>query len=171
MSGAVIIATLVILSLGAGSLAVKVSGLEGDIKNLTARKKELQKALDLIIELEKKKKLVEQQISIVHELQKKSQLTVHILDEVARKTPHERMWLTGFTQKTGSLKLDGMALDNRTIASYLERLKDSPYLANVTLGNSALSKYGGRNLKRFSLSCSVILPGTDDEASKEKDKK
>lgn len=71
LSGAAIIAALVILLLGTGFLFAKVSGLEGDIKNLTARKKELQKTLDLIVELEKKKKLVEQQISIVHELQKK----------------------------------------------------------------------------------------------------
>ena len=171
VSGAVIIATLTILLLGTGFLSAKVSGLEKSIDDLTARKKELQKALDLIVKLEKKKKLVEKQISIVHELQKKSQLTVHILDEIARITPNERMWVTGFSQNTRSLKLTGMALDNRTIAKYLVDLKESPYLANVTLGNSALSKYGGRNLKRFSLSCSVILPGTADEASKAKGKK
>ncbi|RWX48995.1 type IV pilus assembly protein PilN [Candidatus Electrothrix marina] len=171
LSGAAIIAALVILLLGTGFLFAKVSGLEGDIKNLTARKKELQKTLDLIVELEKKKKLVEQQISIVHELQKKSQLTVHILDEIARATPHERMWLSSFSQNVSGLKVGGMALDNRTIATYLEELKKSSYLADVTLGSSALSKYGGRNLKKFSLSCSVTLPGTDDEASEEKGKK
>jgi type IV pilus assembly protein PilN len=171
VSGVVIVAIFAILLLGAGFLSAKVSSLEESIDYLTARKKKLQKELDLIVELEKKKKLVEKQISIVHELQKKSQLTVHILDEIARITPHERMWLTDFTQNASSLKLNGMALDNRTIATYLKELKKSPYLENVTLGRSALSPYGGRNLKRFSLSCSVIFPGTDDEASKEKGKK
>ncbi len=171
VSGVVIGAIFVVLLLGTGFLSAKVSGLEKSISDLTARKKELQKELDLIVELEKKKKLVETQISIVHELQKQSQLTVHILDEIARITPHERMWLTTLTQNTGSLKLAGMALDNRTIANYLNGLKESPYLAKVTLGRSALSKYGGRNLKIFSLSCSVILPGAADEASQEKSKK
>lgn len=92
---------------------------------------------------------------------------MRILDEIARITPHERMWLTTFAQNASSLQLSGMALDNRTIADYLEELKTSDYLTDVTLKRSALSKYGGRNLKRFSLSCSVTLPGTDDEASKE----
>ncbi|MCW5214321.1 PilN domain-containing protein, partial [Desulfobulbus sp. US5] len=120
LSGVVIIATLVILLLGTGFLSAKVSGLGKSIDDLTARKKELQKALDLIVKLEKKKKLVEKQISIVHELEKKSQLTVHILDDIARITPHERMWLDNFVQNASSLQLSGMALDNRTIADYLK---------------------------------------------------
>jgi type IV pilus assembly protein PilN len=171
LSGVVIIATLVIVLFATGFLATKVSGLEKDISQLTARKKELQKTLDLINKLEKKKKLVEQQIGVVQQLEKKSQLTVRILDEVARITPHERMWLTSLSQNVNTLKLSGMALDNRTIANYLEGLKTSPYLTNVTLGSSSLSKYGGRNLKKFSLTCSIVPPKTDDEPSKDNSKK
>lgn len=169
--GLVLAAALAVLLLVTVFLSVTTSGLEKNISDLTARKKELQKALDLIVDLEKKKALVEEQIGVVHELQKKSQLTVHILDEVARITPHERMWLTSLTQNSTLLTLNGMALDNRTIASYLEGLKDSSYLENVSLGRSTLSKYGGRNLKGFSLSASVVLPGTDDDASKDKEVK
>ena len=171
LSGAVIIATLAILLLGTGFLSAKVSGLGKSIDDLTARKKELQKTLDLIVKLEKQKQLVEQQIGIVNELEKKSQLTVRILDEIARITPHERMWVTTLAQNGSSLQLSGMALDNRTIADYLKELKTSDYLTDVTLKKSALSKYGERNLMKFSLSCSVTLPRTDDEASKEKGEK
>jgi type IV pilus assembly protein PilN len=167
VSGAIIAATLVALSLGAGYLITTVSGLEKDIQVLTARKKELQKTLDLIVDLEKKKKLVEKQINIVHELQKKSQLTVRVLDEVARRTPHERLWLTSLKQTSSSLQLSGMALDNRTIADYLDALNASQYFSDVTLAKSALSKYGERNLKKFDLSCSIVSPGADDQASQE----
>ena len=168
VGGVVIAGLLVALSLWAAYLFTTVSGLEKDIKDLTARKKELQKTLDLIVTLEKKKELVEKQIKIVHELQKKSQLTVRVLDEVARITPHERMWLTNLTQNSSTLQLSGMALDNRTIADYLDGLNDSQYFSDVTLATSALSKYGGRNLKQFSLSCSVTFPGAADEAPQEK---
>ncbi|MCI5148720.1 MAG: pilus assembly protein PilN [Candidatus Electrothrix sp. MAN1_4] len=171
LSGVGIVATLLVLLLATGFLSTKVSGLEKNIKDLTARKKELQKTLDLINELEKKKKLVEQQIGVVNQLKKKSQLTVRTLDEVARLTPHERMWLRSLSQNTSRLKLSGMALDNRTIANYLEALKASSRFSNVTLGSSSLSKYGGRNLKKFSLTCSIVLPEADNEASKDKGKK
>lgn len=169
LSGVVIIATLVVLLLATGFLSTKVSGLEKNIKDLTAQKKKLQKTLDLINELEKKKKLVEQQIGVVDQLKKKSQLTVRILDEVARLTPHERMWLTSLSQDTTSLKLSGIALDNRTIANYLDALKkQSSYFTNVTLGSSSLFRYGGRNLKKFSLTCAIALPEADNEASEDK---
>ncbi len=168
VGGVILAVTLLILLAGTGFLFTKVSRLEEGIVQLTAEKKELQKTLDLINKLEKDKKLVEQQISIVHELQKKSQLTVHILDEIARITPHERLWLTKLSQNTSKLNLSGIALDNRTIANYLDEFKKSQYLTGVTLGSSKLFKYGGRDLKQFSLTCSVALPETDNEASKEK---
>ncbi|MCI5223770.1 MAG: pilus assembly protein PilN [Candidatus Electrothrix sp. AR4] len=167
-AGAVaLIAVLVLLSIGAGYLGIKVSNLENKIAHLETRKKELQKTLDIIKELEKKKALVEKQIDIVHELENKSILTVRIIDAVARITPHERMWLTSLDQGAGTLKLNGMALDNRTIAKYLEDLKDSPYITNVTLASSSLTKYAGRNLKSFVLSCSVALPAPPEEAKAE----
>lgn len=171
VSGVVIIAVLVISLLGTGFLSARVSGLEKRIDELTAEKKKMQKTLDLINEHEKQKKLVEQQIDIVEQLQKKAQLTVRILDEVARRTPSERIWLTSLSQNASMLQLSGMALDNRTVADYLKELDNSDYFTEVTLGSSVLSVYGGRNLKQFSLSCSVVLPGTDNEASPEKGKK
>ena len=161
--GLVLCAVIVLLILGGVYLGTKVSGLESKITLLETRKKELQKTLDLIVKLEQQKALVEKQIGIVQELEDKSILTVRILDEVARITPHERMWLTSLDQGGGSLKINGMALDNRTIAKYLEDLKDSEYISNVTLVSSSLTKYAGRNLKSFVLSCAVALPVTDDK--------
>lgn len=172
LSGVALVATLVVLLLATGFLSTRVSGLEKSIKDLTAREKELQKTLDKINELEKTKKLVEQQTGVVNKLKKKSQLTVRILDDIADRTPHERMWLESFAQDPNSLKLSGMALDNRTIANYLKDLKKSPYLDNVTLGSTTLSKYGGRNLQKFSLTCSIKeLPEAGDEAAKDNGKK
>lgn len=166
-----LVALVVVLALVWTSLGVKASSLESRIAHLATRKKELQKTLDLILELEKKKALVEKQINIVQELEKKSILTVRVLDEVARITPHKRMWLTNLDQGAGILKLTGMALDNRTIAKYLEDLKDSEYISNVTLASSSLSKYAGRNLKSFVLSCSVAIPAAPaDEESQEEAK-
>ncbi|MCI5193043.1 MAG: pilus assembly protein PilN [Candidatus Electrothrix sp. AU1_5] len=171
LSGVALVATVVVLLLATGFLSTRVSGLKKSIKDLTARKNELQKTLDLIEKLEQKKKLVDQQTEVVNQLKQKSQLTVRILDDVAKKTPHERMWLTTLSQDPNSLKLSGMALDNRTIANYLKELKKSSYLDNVTLGSTTLSKYGGRNLQEFSLTCSIKLPEAGDEAAKDNGKK
>ncbi len=163
VGGIVIVAVLVLLALGTLYLGSTVKGLEGKITLLETEKKRLKEVLDTIDNLKKKKDAVEKQINIVQDLKDKSILTVRVLDEVARITPHERMWLTSLDQGGGSLKINGMALDNRTVANYLEDLKGSEYISDVTLVSSSLAKYAGRNLKSFVLSCAVALPNTDDK--------
>ena len=56
----------------------------------------------------------------------------------------------------------GMALDNQTIAKYMETLKTSDYFSEVNLQNSSLAAYAGRNLKSFSLSCTIVIPESAD---------
>ncbi len=140
-----------------------VSGLNKDIAVLQAEKTKLQKTLNMIIELEKQKALIIKQIGIVKQLKKSSALTVHVLDEVALHTPSDRVWLNSLTQKGASLSLNAMALDNRTIAKYMDELVLSEYISDVTLASTNQTGYAGRNLKSFSLSCNVAQPQQAEE--------
>ena len=146
----------------------KASQLQDDITQLNTEKQKHTKTLKLIKQLEKDKELIEKRIAIIKQLQKSSSLTVHVLDEVANLTPADRMWLTSVTQSGASLTIAGMALDNRTIAKYMEDLKTSPYISNVNLANTSLKSYAGRNLKVFSLSCSTVVPGVQQVEKTEK---
>jgi len=146
----------------------KANQLQHDITQLNTEKQKHAKTLKLIKQLEKDKELIEKRIAIIKQLQKSSSLTVHVLDEVANLTPADRMWLTSVTQSGASLTIKGMALDNRTIAKYMEDLKTSPYISNVNLANTSLKSYAGRNLKVFSLSCSTVVPGVQQVEKTEK---
>jgi type IV pilus assembly protein PilN len=131
------------------------SKLQKDIVQLNNEKQQYAKTLKLIKQLEQDKALIEKQIAIIKQLKQSSSLTVHILDEVANRTPADRMWLTSLSQSGTDLKIAGMALDNRTIAKYMEDLKASPYITSVNLAGSSLKSYAGRNLKSFSLNCTI----------------
>jgi type IV pilus assembly protein PilN len=146
----------------------KANQLQDDITQLNTEKQKHAKTLKLIKQLEQDKELIEKRIAIIKQLQKSSSLTVHVLDEVANLTPPDRMWLTSVTQSGASLTIAGMALDNRTIAKYMEDLKTSPYISNVNLANTSLKSYAGRNLKVFSLSCSTVVPGVQQVEKTEK---
>jgi len=148
--------------------ASTVSQLNNDISLLNKEKQKHAATLRLIKRLEKDKSLIEKQISIIKELKKSSSLTVHILDEIAKLTPVERMWLTSLSQKGTTLNLSGMALDNRTIAQFMEDLKSSPYISNINLVNTSLKDYAGRHLKAFSLTCTITA---DTEKAKTQEKK
>ena len=68
------------------------------------------------------------------------------------------MWLKSLKQQGASLSLTGVALDNRTVAQFMDALKKSPYISGVNLSNASLTKVSGRDLKSFSLACSIVSP-------------
>jgi type IV pilus assembly protein PilN len=135
-----------------------VSTLNKDITYLQNEKKRHTKVLAQIKTIEESKKLLEKQIGIINQLNKSSALTVHILDEVSRYTPTERMWLTSLNQSGPNLQLSGMALDNRTIASFLDELRKSDYVDDINLTSASLQQFAGRNLKTFSITASISVP-------------
>jgi len=146
--------------------ASKATTLQKDITTLNKEKQRHAATLKLIKKLEKDKALIEKRIAIIKQLKKSSSLTVHILDEVASTTPAQRMWLTTLSQNGNNLQISGMALDNRTIAKYMEDLDKSPYIQSVNIANSSLKSFAGRNLKSFSLSCAIGVPAKKNETEK-----
>ncbi len=153
-----LIALLVFLGLAGFLQASKANRLQQELTKIKQEKQRYTKILKEIKQLEEDKNLLEKQIDIIHKLKSESSLTVHILDEVANRTPTKRMWLTSLSQKGNTLNLEGMALDNQTIAGYMESLKQSPYIKTVNLASSSLKKYAGKDLKKFSLSCNIGVP-------------
>ncbi len=138
--------------------ATTASQLNADLSRLQNEKHQYTKILDQIKKFEQDRALTEKKIAVIKELKKSSALTVHILDEVARLTPTKRVWLKSLSQAGNNLQLTGMALDNRTIAEYMDDLKSSPYINEVSLENSTLAKYAGRDLKSFAISCLISVP-------------
>jgi type IV pilus assembly protein PilN len=161
---------LAVLILAALMLSRQVSGLNGDILRLEQKEKELAEVLKQIDELEKAKEQIKKQTAIVEELEKKSALTANVMNEVANITPNSQMWLTDFEQQAGMLKITGMALDNQTVAGYLESLEKSDYISNVTLTTTVMQAYADRNLKKFTLSAAVAMPGAEPPAETDEKK-
>jgi len=164
-------ATLVVfllLILGAVAFlqTTKINTIESQIAQLTAEKKKYDPILKEMQRLEKAKKDLENKITIIKKLKKDSSTTVRILDEVANKVDSKRMWLKSLKQEGASLSLDGVALDNRTIAQFMDALKDSPFISGVNLSNASLTTVSGRNLKSFSLACSIISPQKETPETK-----
>jgi len=153
-----VVALLVLLLFAGFQQSSKAGQLQQELTQVKQEQKRYTKILDQIKKLEEDKALLEKRIAIIERLKDESSLTVHVIDEVANITPAKRMWLTTLSHSGSSLQLSGMALDNRTIANYMEDLKQSPYIKVVNLANSSLKGFAGRNLKSFSLSCVVGVP-------------
>ena len=146
----------------------KIKNIETSIAELKKEKQKYAPILAEMKQLEKAKKDLENKINIIKKLKRESSTTVHILDEVAKKVDSKRMWLKSLKQQGASLSLSGIALDNRTVAQFMDALKESPYISTVNLSNASLAKVSGRDLKSFSLACSVTSPKvqTQEETKK-----
>ena len=142
-----------------GSVAMLQNSKATAIQEETTKLNQEKQTYDIILaeikKLEADKKELENKIGIIKQLKKESSLTVHVLDEVSRRLDSTRMWLTSLDQQGTSLALTGIALDNKTIAEFMDSLDASPFISDVNLSDSSLSKVAGQDLKSFAIQCAV----------------
>jgi type IV pilus assembly protein PilN len=159
---------LALLGVTGGLLAAKITELNEDIVAKTNEKKSFDKVIQEIADLEKRRLDLNNKIKILNQLKTDSSLTVHVLDDVAKIIDNKRMWITSFKQNGGSLSLSGYALDNKTIAEFMDNLKlDSTYINGVNLSNTSLKNVSGKGLKSFSISAAVSSPAPPAETQAE----
>ncbi len=147
--------------------AQKVSSLQTEIAQLTTEKNSYSKTLREIDKLKKDRIELDRKTGIINKLKTDSSLTVRVVDEVANRIDNQRMWLTQLHQQSSSLRLSGIALDNQTVAQFMDSLKSSPFVNNVTLTNSSLKIISGKNLKSFALTCRVAQPAPAEPENSE----
>jgi len=150
--------TLAALALVGFLQAKNISMLQTSIANLKKETDTYTPTLNKRAKLKKEKIELDRKTGIINRLTSDSSLTVRVLDEVANRVDKNRIWLQSLNQQSGSLRLTGVSLDNQTVAQFMDSLKASPFVTNVTLTNSSLKVISGRNLKAFSLTCTVAQP-------------
>jgi type IV pilus assembly protein PilN len=106
----------------------------------------------------KKKAEIQQKLDVIERLDRSRSGPVHILDELAMRTP-ERVWLTKLNADNGRIELDGMSLDNELVALFLTKLNDSAYFSNVELKATELKKVDALKLNTFRIMAQLQTPG------------
>jgi len=154
---------LIFLALLIFNQSSEITTLRKKENQLKQEKEPYVRILADIKKIEADKEILIKRIEIIHTLRQYASLTVRVLDEIANVTPPRRMWLTSLSQSGNELKLTGMALDEQTIAKYMDDLERSPYIQQVNLINAAMKKYAERELKEFSITCLLGLPDVVDK--------
>jgi type IV pilus assembly protein PilN len=128
------------------SLLKEVATTKLEIKKLTAEAGEIENFKAQKLELERK-------LDVIQSLNAKKTGPVEMLDELSLILP-EKAWLTSLTNSGDGLVLEGVALDNTTIAAFMKRLQASTHFDNVSLVLS--QQEGGKH--KFSITCKIKLP-------------
>jgi len=144
-------------------LSGKATGLKTDISELNKKKASFQKIINEINKLKKDKLALENKLEAIKRLKKGAQQPVRILDALANLTPGDRLWIKSLKQSPGQLNLDGIALDNATIAQFMNKITESPHFSAAKLGSTRLTQIGGRKLKSFTLTVAITAKETEEE--------
>ena len=159
--------TVILLLVGMGytflDLSSQLSKLKDDENKVKAELATYQKTVDEIDKLENKIKEIEAKLAVIKTLEKGKTGPVHLLDEVAKAVPKEKLWLNSFNESGGNLQLSGTAMDNETVALFMTNLEKSEYINTVDLQNARL-----RNIKDYQLRVSDFVLTCKTYAHKEK---
>ena len=154
--GITLLAVLALLGVVALVLGFKVGELKASIATLNKEKAKYQTTINQIERLKKDQTLLETKLNTISQLKKGSQLTVRVMDELATLIPSSRLWISSMSFSGSILRISGIALDNATIADFMEIIVTSPYFATAELSGTSTTGYQGRLLKSFSLTIQVI---------------
>lgn len=132
---------------------IMLTQAEKQAKKVDHIKKELEKLghkTDVIKNIEMNRRapviLLENMTQIVAE-----KSSISMPDESVK--PVKRLWFTSFEASGEKVDINGIALDNKTIADFMSRLEASKLYNNVNLKTIKQQKINKLNLKQFQIEC------------------
>ena len=142
------------------SLNSKISKLKQQIATTTA---ELEKYNEINKEIARIKQTLEnlrKKMAVIDLLDNNRHAPVRLLDTMTKMIVPKRMWFTLLQEKDQSqvLILEGIALDNKTVADFMVRLQGCGLFSAVNLKTLKHKGLLNHNLKMFQISCVKAAP-------------
>lgn len=157
----IFILCIILVCIGCGALYVQQKMINNNVKDeivtIEQKNKELRNKIGQVKDFEKKKADLEQKLGILKTLKDGKSGPVHLLDELSAALP-EKIWLTKFSEKNGSINLAGVADSEKTVAVFMRSLDISSYYKNIELSVTEQTKVGDRKMQKFTLGCKVETP-------------
>jgi type IV pilus assembly protein PilN len=152
------IVSIVLLFLILGGIQWKLSRDQEEISLMISNaKKEIAHYKSLTTEVSKAKedqKVLQDKLNVIHSLRKEKTGPARVLEEISLQKP-EKIQLESMKKEGAKLGIEGIALDDETIANFMTNLRKSTLFKNVDLIVSEQSEQSRIKLKKFTLSCEI----------------
>ena len=139
-------------------LFFRLQGQYNNTKKLLAKTNQQIKQLEPVIkkiELYKKQKAdISKKIAVIIDLDRFRLAPVVTLSDLNQQRP-EKLWFTNLKENNRHLTLSGVAIDNETIVTFLNNLKQSALLKNSDLTVLRSQKIQDLELKKFTIDCPI----------------
>ena len=149
---------LIILFYYNWTLGNKVDNLNAQIKYTQSELDKYDKINKEIAEIKKKLSNLKKKMDVMETLEANRFEPTRLLDVMTQVIVPKRMWFTHLDSKDNSVKITGVALDNKTVADFMVRLEKSGLFSDVDLNTLQQVKVDKSNFKRFQISCVKKTP-------------
>lgn len=129
------------------------------VAQITEKRKEIADYKNLIAEISKGKqtqKAFQDKLNVINSLRKEKAGPARVLDEISISKP-EKIQLESLRKDGTKLGIEGVALDDETVANFMTNLRKSKIFKNVDLIVSEQIEQSKMKVKRFVLSCEIFL--------------
>ena len=130
----------------------RIDDLHKEIRSTRDQVAKYQEINKEIAEIKKALSLLEKKIEVITSLEKDRIAPVQNLDSLYTLLIAKRMWYTSIDEKSQTIKISGIALDNQTVADYMTRIEKSDRFHDVKLTSVKHHKMQGNDdvaLKQF----------------------
>ncbi len=154
--GAVVLGAVLALLIGTHIYqALELSGLQTELASLRADLQALNVKIKEVGDLQNKIKDLRSKNKIIENLNKKKSGPVLVMENLSSATPNS-LWLTDLRESSGNVTMNGLAVDNQTIADFMKAIALSKHFNNVELVETTQGAGPTAALKKFSIKTGVV---------------
>ena len=135
------------------SLSKKVDSLNAKIKQTKTELAKYNKINDEIAQIKKKLNNLKKKMAVMKTLEANRFEPTRLLDIMTQVVVPRRMWFTRLESQGKHVRVNGIALDNKTVADFMVRLEDCGLFKEVDLKTLKRTKSKSADLKTFAISC------------------
>ena len=139
-------------------LSSKVGKLNKKIKETNAELTKYNEINKEIARIRKNLENLRKKMAVIEQLESNRYAPVILLDTMTQVLVAKRMWLDELVVEEKTVKIAGIALDEKTVADFMVRLQKSGLFSAVRLSSVKRQEVQKTNLKGFQIICTKVMP-------------
>lgn len=146
--------TTAVLFWASGFWTKKITLLNEEINNINQQLAVTTAAAKEVDKIKKDLDALQQKTEVIKNLEKSRREPIILLDAMTGLVVKNRMWFTDFSDIQTTVKIKGIALDNKTVADFMTELEKSGLFITVNLDSLKQTTIQSTlNLKSFEITC------------------
>jgi len=144
---------LIILFYYSWNLGSKIDNLKAQIKQTESELAKYDIINKEIAKIKNKLSNLKKKMAVMETLEANRFEPTRLMDTMTQVIVPKRMWFTRLDSAGQNVSINGIALDNKTVADFMVRLEKSEVFSDVDLKTLKQLKVKESNLKSFQISC------------------